>query len=58
MLQLLAQGESTKEIAHRLHLSVKTVGTHRRHIMEKLEIYSIAALTKFAIREGLASTVD
>ncbi len=55
VLQLLAQGESTKEIAHRLHLSVKTVGTHRVHIMEKLDIKSIAALTKFAIREGLTS---
>ena len=55
MLELLVQGETTKEIAARLHLSVKTVGTHRGHIMDKLNIRSIAALTKFAIREGLTS---
>jgi DNA-binding NarL/FixJ family response regulator len=55
VLQLLAQGESTKQIACRLYLSVKTVGTHRRHIMDKLNINNIAGLTKFAIREGLAS---
>ena len=58
VLKLLSQGETTKEIAHRLHLSVKTVGTHREHIMEKLDIRSIAALTKFAIREGLTSAAD
>lgn len=52
---LLTKGRSTKEIADRLHLSVKTVGTHRSHIMAKLEINSIAQLTKFAIREGLTS---
>jgi DNA-binding NarL/FixJ family response regulator len=55
VLQLLADGETTKEIAHRLNLSVKTVGTHREHIMDKLGIRSIAAMTKFAIREGLTS---
>jgi len=49
------QGSSGEEIADRLHLSVKTVGTHRNHIMEKLNIHSIAELTKFAIREGLTS---
>lgn len=58
VLRLLAQGETTKKIAHSLHLSVKTVGTHRAHIMEKLNIDSIAALTKFAIREGLTSTAE
>lgn len=56
VLRLLAQGESTKQIAFRLHLSVKTVGTHRRHIMDKLNINNIAGLTKFAIREGLVSS--
>jgi DNA-binding NarL/FixJ family response regulator len=55
VLKLLAQGSSSKEIADRLHLSVKTVGTHRNHVMEKLDIHSIAELTKFAIREGLTS---
>jgi DNA-binding NarL/FixJ family response regulator len=55
IVQLLTRGKSTKEIAGRLHLSVKTVGTHRSHVMEKLDIHSIAELTKFAIREGLTS---
>jgi two-component system response regulator NreC len=55
VLQLLAEGSSTKEIAARLHVSVKTVETHRRHIMEKLDIHTIAELTKYAIREGLTS---
>jgi len=58
VLQLLVQGETTKQIAYRLHLSVKTVGTHRRQIMDKLNIDSIAGLTKFAIREGLASVEE
>ena len=58
IVQLLTQGQSTRQIAHRLHLSVKTVGTHRSHIMKKLKIDSIAALTKFAIREGLTSVDD
>ncbi|MDJ0865761.1 MAG: response regulator transcription factor [Myxococcota bacterium] len=56
VLQLLAEGFSTKEIAARLHLSVKTIGTHREHIMAKLDIRSVAGLTKYAIREGLTST--
>lgn len=58
VLQLLAQGETTKEIAHRLHLSVKTVGTHRQRLLDKLNVRSIAALTKLAIREGLTSSAD
>ena len=55
VLRLLAQGESTKEIAHRLQLSAKTVGTYRVSMMEKLEVRSVAGLTKLAIREGLIS---
>lgn len=55
VLQLLAEGQSTKELAAHLSLSVKTVGTHREHIMRKLGIRSIAGLTKYAIREGLTS---
>ena len=55
VLQLLAEGKATKEAAAALHLSVKTVETHRRQIMEKLNLYSVAELTKYAIREGLTS---
>jgi DNA-binding NarL/FixJ family response regulator len=55
VLQLLAEGWSTRKIASHLHLSVKTVETHRRQIMKKLEIHTIAELTKYAIREGLTS---
>ncbi len=53
VLDLVAQGFSTKEIAGQLHLSVKTVDTHRQHIMDKLKIRGIADLTRFAIREGI-----
>lgn len=53
VLQLLAEGLSAKEIAHRLHLSSKTIETHRANIMSKLDLHSIADLTKYAIREGL-----
>ncbi len=55
VLQLLAEGKSTKEIAAHIYVSTKTVETHRHHIMEKLNIHSIAELTKYAIREGLTS---
>jgi len=55
VLQLLAEGMSTKEIADRLNRSVKTVETHRKAVMDKLEIRNIAQLTKYAIREGLTS---
>jgi DNA-binding NarL/FixJ family response regulator len=55
VLQLIAEGKSTKEIADGLHLSVKTIETHRMQIMDKLNIHSIAELTKYAIREGLTT---
>ena len=55
VLQLMAEGRATKEIALDLKVSIKTVETHRRQIMEKLNIYSVAELTKYAIREGLTS---
>ena len=53
VLQLLAEGWTTKQIAARLQVSPKTVETHRQHIMDKLKIRSVAELTKYAIREGL-----
>lgn len=55
VLQLTAEGNSTKEIASILNLSVKTVETHRRQIMEKLGIFNLAGLIKYAMREGIAS---
>jgi DNA-binding NarL/FixJ family response regulator len=56
VLQLLAEGASTKEIALRLHVSVKTVESHRQHMMERLHIHSVAGLTKLAIRQGLTTS--
>jgi len=55
VLQLFAEGKTTKQIATMMHLSPKTIETHRSHIMEKLDIHSIAELTKFSLREGLTS---
>ncbi|ODS34804.1 MAG: DNA-binding response regulator [Candidatus Scalindua rubra] len=55
ILQLLAEGKTTKQVASQLHVSVKTIETHRHRIMDKLGIYSIAELTKYAVREGLTS---
>jgi two-component system response regulator NreC len=55
VLQVLAEGKSSKEIAHHLHVAVTTVETHRRQIMDKLKLHTIAELTKYAIREGLTS---
>lgn len=55
VLQLMAEGHPTADIAERLHISRKTVETHRKSMMLKLELYSVAELTKFAVREGLTS---
>ena len=53
VLQLLADGQSTKEMAATLNISAKTVESHRKQIMDKLDLHSVAELTKYAIREGL-----
>ena len=55
VLQLLAEGHSAREIAGRLHLSVKTIETHRRNIQAKLGIDNVADLVRYAIREGLTT---
>ncbi|HNX96518.1 MAG TPA: response regulator transcription factor, partial [Candidatus Aminicenantes bacterium] len=55
ILQRIAEGRSAKEIAADLGLSQKTVETHRQKIMEKLDLYSVAELTKYAVREGITS---
>ena len=55
VLQLMAEGKSSRQIADHLNISIKTVETHRMQIQHKLEIYSVAELTKYAIREGLSS---
>jgi DNA-binding NarL/FixJ family response regulator len=55
VLQLIAEGKKTKDIAELLHISVKTVEARRSKIMEKLNINNVAGLTKYAIREGLTS---
>lgn len=55
VLQRLAEGKTTKEIAFELAISVKTVETHRANIFEKLGLSSVAELTKYALREGITS---
>jgi DNA-binding NarL/FixJ family response regulator len=55
VLQLVAEGLSGRQIASKLHVSLKTVSTHRQHIMDKLEIHNAAGLTKYAIEHGLTS---
>ena len=55
VVRLIAEGESTKAIASQLGVSVKTIETHRQHVMEKLNVHSVAELVKYAIREGLTS---
>ena len=55
VLQLVSEGKTSKEIASLMHISAKTVDTHRRQMMAKLNVSSIAQLTKYAIRSGLTS---
>jgi DNA-binding NarL/FixJ family response regulator len=55
ILQLVAEGRSSKEMAASLFVSVKTIETHRKQIMNKLNLHSVAELTKYAIREGVTS---
>ena len=58
IVQLLAEGHTSPEIARQLHISTRTVEGHRRNITRKLNVHSIAELTKYAIREGLTSAED
>jgi DNA-binding NarL/FixJ family response regulator len=55
VLQLIAEGWSTKNIAEHLYVSIKTAESHRRAIMKKLDLHTVAGLTKYAIKEGLTS---
>ena len=55
VLRRLAMGQTNREIARAYHISIKTVETHRSHIMHKLDLYTVAELTKYAIREGLSA---
>jgi DNA-binding NarL/FixJ family response regulator len=56
ILQLIAEGQTTKQIANTLHISVKTVETHRAQLMERLDIHDVAGLVRFAVRMGLVKT--
>lgn len=53
VLQLIAEGNSTKEVANKLNISVKTAESHRTRLMEKLDIHETATLVRYAIRRGL-----
>jgi len=53
VIQLVAEGKSTKEVAMALSLSVKTAETHRTNLMRKLDLHSVAALTLYAVRNGI-----
>ena len=56
ILQLIAEGHPTRQIAERLFLSIKTVETHRGQIMQRLNIFDVPGLVRFAIRNGLVSS--
>ncbi|WIE48797.1 response regulator transcription factor [Pseudomonas sp. GM17] len=58
ILRLIVRGKSTREIAHGLGLSIKTVETHRSQIMKRLQIYDVAGLVLFAVREQIISLDD
>lgn len=53
IIQLIAEGHTTKEVAAKLDISVKTADSHRTNIMSKLDIHDVAGLTRFAIQQGL-----
>ena len=53
MIQLLAEGKTSKEVAVTLSLSVKTAETHRTNLMRKLDLHSVADLTRYAVRNGI-----
>ena len=56
VLKLLAEGSTSPEIASVLNIATSTVEVHRRNIMAKLDLHSVAELTKYAIRQGITST--
>ena len=58
VLRLIAEGKTTKQVALELNISVKTVESHRWHLMDRLDIHDIAGLVRFAIRTGLVSLED
>lgn len=58
ILQLIAEGHTTKEIAHLLNISAKTVETHRMQLMSQLDIHDVAGLVRYAIRKGLVTSDD
>ncbi len=55
VLQLFAEGKTTREIAEKLFISIKTVGTHKQHIQEKLNLQSTTDMIKYALKNGLIS---
>ncbi len=55
ILRLIAEGKSSREISEDLFVSVKTVGTHKQHIFQKLELKSTADLVKYALKKGIIS---
>ena len=58
ILQLIAEGQSTKQMALSLNISLKTVETHRAQLMDRLEIHNIAGLVRYAIRNNLIQLED